>query len=162
MYILAIDPGTTQSAWVVLGNKGAIYHFGMEDNEVLVVHIRGMHPAGHLAIEMVQSYGMPVGKDVFETVLWTGRFIQAWGQSYTLIYRSQVKQALCYDSRAKDSNIRQAVINRYPGSGGGATPQIGTKEKPGPLYGIKRDIWSALAVGLTWLELHKKGRKKEK
>lgn len=34
----------------------------------------------------------------------------------------------------------------------GIDPQVGTKAKPGPLYGVKGHSWSALAVVLTGLE----------
>ncbi|KKK88550.1 hypothetical protein LCGC14_2742030, partial [marine sediment metagenome] len=109
----------------------------------------------HLAIEMVASYGMPVGATVFETCLWIGRFIQSWDDdiTYTKIYRkSDVCMTLCHTTRAKDSNIRQAIIDRYPATGGGKCPQIGIKSKPGPLYGVSKDIWSALAVAITYAE----------
>jgi len=64
---------------------------------------------------MIASYGMPVGREVFETCLWIGRFIECWCGPYTLVYRREVKSFLCADSRAKDSNVRQAVIDRYGG-----------------------------------------------
>jgi len=102
---------------------------------------------------MVASYGMAVGKDVFETALWTGRFIEAWGGPHTKVYRKDVKLTLCGNASAKDANIRQALIDRYPPTGGGRRPQTGTKAKPGPLYGVRRDIWQALAVAVTWVEL---------
>jgi hypothetical protein len=53
------------------------------------------------------------------------------------------------NQRAKDPNIRQALLDIFPGTGGGATPQIGTKAKPGPLYGVTSHAWSALAVAIT-------------
>ena len=68
------------------------------------------------------------------------------------VYRSEVKMKLCHSMRAKDGNIRQAIIDRYPATGGGAIPQIGTKNQPGPLYGISKDLWSALAVAITYEE----------
>jgi hypothetical protein len=40
--------------------------------------------------------------------------------------------------RAKDANIRQALIDKL-----GA---VGTKKAPGPLYGISGHLWAALAV----------------
>lgn len=59
--------------------------------------------------------------------------------------RRAVKLALCGDSRAKDANIRQALIDRFGGSAA-----IGRKAAPGPLYGISRDVWSALAIAVTY------------
>jgi hypothetical protein len=101
--------------------------------------------AGLLAVEMIASYGMPVGREVFETCLWIGRFIEAWGRQYQLIYRKDVKIFHCESVRATDANIRASLIDRF---GPGKVKAIGTKKAPGPLYGIKGDEWSALAVAL--------------
>ena len=99
-------------------------------------------------IEQVASYGMPVGEEVFETVFWSGRFAEAYGAARVKrMPRLKVKMHLCHDSRAKDGNIRQAVIDRF----GGASA-IGKKATPGPLYGVSGDVWAALALALTYAE----------
>jgi len=59
---------------------------------------------------------------------------------------------LCKNNRAKDANIRQALLDRFPATGGGKAPQIGTKKQPGPLYGVTSHLWSALAVAVTWAD----------
>ncbi|KVP90912.1 hypothetical protein WJ95_09470 [Burkholderia ubonensis] len=109
--------------------------------------------ADRLCIEMIASYGMAVGREVFETCVWIGRFQQAWRDpdSVKLIYRRDVKLHLCGTSNAKDPNVRQAVIDLFPREGGGKTPQIGTKGQPGPLYGVSSHAWPALAVAITAL-----------
>ncbi len=99
---------------------------------------------------MIACYGMAVGKSVFDTCVWIGRFIQAWHKDYTKIYRRDVKIFLCNSPRAKDGNVRQAIIDRYPPDGDGKIPQIGTKKKPGQLFGIHDDIWAALGVAMTF------------
>ena len=166
-HLLAIDPGPEHSACVVLDPETrAVRGFWLEQNEEVLkvwamaaeVNAAGFLPdehytGHHLAIEMVASFGMPVGESVFETCLWIGRFIEAWGGEYTKVYRKDVKLALCGSMRAKDANIRQALINRYEPTGGGMVPQVGTKSKPGPLHGFKADLWSALAVAHTWLDM---------
>jgi hypothetical protein len=157
MILLAIDPGPVRSAWVVL-HGDRILNRGIDENITVLDMLErwGGEHSDHLAIEMVACYGMAVGESIFETALWTGRFIERWGGSrYTKVKRLEVKMNLCHDSRAKDANIRRAILDRYPATGGGATPQVGTRGQPGPLYGVKRDMWSALAVGLTWLDAQK-------
>ena len=47
--------------------------------------------------------------------------------------------------RAKDSNIRQALLDLY---GGDKRKAIGIKAEPGPLYGIKSHMWAALGVAV--------------
>ncbi len=159
MRILAIDPGSEKSAYVVY-EDGKLNEFGILENGELLLNLKTF-PCKQLAIEMIASYGMPVGKDVFETCVWIGRFIDRWrcrgkAFSYTNIYRKKdVCMTLCHNTRAKDSNIRQAIIDRYPATGGGKCPQIGIKSKPGPLYGVSKDIWSALAVAITYSNLNK-------
>jgi len=95
---------------------------------------------------MVASYGMPVGKEVFETCVWIGRFMQVWHDpdAVRLIYRRDVKLHLCGSARAKDGNIRQALIDKLG-------PQ-GTKKAPGPTYGVKSHAWAALALAVTAAE----------
>ena len=141
MTVLAIDTGPTQSAWL-LWNGTQIVGMGIDPNDQVLTGVLPLHHAEHLAIEMVESFGMPVGKEVFETVYWIGRFVQAWNRPTTRISRMQAKMHLCHSARAKDSNIRQALVDLLG-------PQ-GTKSAPGATYGVKKDLWSALAVAVTW------------
>ena len=155
MRVMAVDPGTTKSAYVIYSH-GVIMESGIYSNEIML-SILSATQVDHLIIEMVACYGMPVGKEVFETCVWIGRFIERhrislFNSSFEFMYRKDVKMHLCNSMRAKDSNIRQAIIDHYPATGGGKTPQIGTKKQPGPLYGTKSDIWSALAVAITYWE----------
>jgi len=151
MKILAIDPGTTQSGWVLTEDQ-RVLESGISENLGILGIVRDQPRDGRrLAIEMIASYGMPVGKEVFETCLWIGRFMQVWHdpEAVTLVYRKDVKMHLCGSPRAKDPNVRQALIDLYEPTGGGKTPQIGTKGQPGPLYGVSSHAWPALGVALT-------------
>ena len=138
--ILAIDPGTTESAFILW--DGAIVETGMLSNEQLRFNLQQcdgpLWEIDECAIEMVASYGMPVGREVFETCVWIGRFIECCSTKPRLVYRKDVKIHLCGTPRAKDGNIRQALIDKY-----GAP---GTKAKPGATYGITGHLWAALAV----------------
>ena len=144
MMLLAIDPGPAQSAWVEYWN-GAVFGCGIVENDAILDRLRPLD--AELAIEGIACYGMPVGKETFDTCIWIGRFIQAHGGQHTLIYRPEIKHHLCRSARAKDANVRQSLIDRF---GPGKEKAIGTKKNPGPLYGIKSHCWSALAVGVTW------------
>lgn len=154
--ILAIDPGPTQSAYVLFDGARP-KKFAKVDNSTLLTIIRngtidGEHVSfmsTKLVVEQIAAMGMSVGAEVFETVFWSGRFIQAWGGSWDRIKRHEVKMHLCGNMRAKDGNIRQALIDRY---GPGKELAIGTKKTPGPLHGLSGDCWAALAVAITWQE----------
>lgn len=146
--ILAIDPGTTQSGFVFLDGQTVASSGVLPNREILEL----LAPyTGVVAIEMVASYGMAVGKEVFETVRWIGRMQQASKdpEAVRLVYRRDVKLHLCGNVRAKDPNIRQSLLDMFASTGGGKTPQIGTKGQPGPLYGVTSHAWSALAVAVT-------------
>ena len=149
--LLALDPGTHRSAWIALDlvtrrPKG----FGIARNEALLGRLRrGGRAFDLVVIEKVESFGMAVGAEVFETVFWSGRFAEAVDPTpVERIGRKAVKLTLCGTDRAKDPNVRQALIDRY----GGKERAVGTKASPGPLHGIVKDVWAALAVGVAWLE----------
>ncbi len=150
MRIWAIDPGTKESAFVRTGADGTIREAAKVDNDKLLSLVRGFrgNSGELLAVEVVASYGMTVGAEVFETCEFIGRLIEAWavhGGEYCRVFRREVKLHLCGVTNAKDSNIRQALVDLY----GGKDRAIGKKAAPGPLYGIKSDIWSALAIAVT-------------
>lgn len=147
MKLYAIDPGTEQSALVKIAHDGAITG-GICANAELLTALLSKDYTGvnaHLVIEKVESYGMAVGREVFDTVFWSGRFAQAWAMplvSWSMLPRREVKLHLCGSMRAKDSNIRQALIDRYGG-------KPATK-KGGPLHGISSHMWAALALAVTY------------
>jgi hypothetical protein len=142
--ILALDPGPEQTGWVVY-DGGRVESAGISPNQIMLerIFISRFPEDCALAIEMIASYGMPVGRETFETCVWVGRFIQAWPRpdEVRLIYRKDVKLELCGSAKAKDANIRQALIDRVG--------KPGTKKEPGPTYGVSGDMWAALGVAVV-------------
>lgn len=152
--MLAIDPGNISSAWCEYDFANGEAKFGKVNNQELRYMIRNgrFDHCETVVIEMVACYGMAVGKEVFETCVWIGRFEEIiFAQPNmlpTLMYRQSVKIHLCNSVKAKDSNIIQVVADRY----GGIKNCKGTKKNPGPLYGIAADMWQALALAITYAE----------
>lgn len=142
MTTLAVDPGTIQTAFVLWDGQQIIEADTIPNNQMLA-YLEKEHSQDTLCgIEMVESYGMAVGKEVFETVVWIGRFYQQATLSHflppQLVYRRYVKIHHCHDPRAKDTNIRQSLIDKY------GPP--GVKKSPGVTYGLVKHEWSAFAI----------------
>jgi len=83
---------------------------------------------------------------VFQTCVEIGRFREAAArhtgdENIQFVFRKDVKMHLCQSMRAKDGNIRQALLDRFG--------PVGTKKTPGPLFGVKSHVWAALAVAVT-------------
>lgn len=154
MRILAIDPGNVESAFVLYDTVQAqVVDKGKLPNDK-VMQVLKKHKCGDcidpicdlVVIEMVASYGMAVGATVFETCVWVGRFMQHFssaGFKVERIFRKDIKMHHCGSPRAKDSNIRQALIDKY-----GAP---GTKKTPNMIYAdseekMSKDKWAAFAI----------------
>lgn len=192
--ILAIDPGPTTSG-VVWWDHETGYVLAVDptfENERLRVELRdprafmyrlsGLALAGlesiegaHVVIEQVESFGMAVGVDVFETVWWAGRFFEAWitpgvrhRHEPRRMPRRTVKLALCGTSQAKDTNIRQALLDRYcEGSerlARGIAGKRATRNKPaveaviGRFAGVASHAWSAVALAVVYGDELRDGR----
>jgi hypothetical protein len=154
--ILAIDPGTTESGVCVMDNLKPIF-FSKMRNEQLLTNIE-KRAYDNVVIEMVASYGMPVGAEVFETCVWIGRFHQealTITDDITYITRNTVKHNICHSSKANDATIKQALVDRF--ARGQGNHGKGTKKAPGFFYGFKKDIWSAFALGVTYIDLKNRG-----
>lgn len=167
MRILAIDPGNVESGYAVINMPDfELLDFGKVNNNKLLDMIRDLEFGGwkksntyfkinHFAIEMIGNYGMPVGKDVFETCVWIGQFkeaLEAQGEIVNYIYRKDEKMTLCENMKAKDSNIRQALINRYAKHN--FKNGKGTQKNPDTFYGVANDVWQAIAVGVTYYDIN--------
>lgn len=148
--ILAIDPGPKESAYVLWDaeNKKVINKEYLA-NGILLSSIYYIE-ADYVVIEGVTNYGMPVGNNIFEMLLWVGRFYEAAKNNkniYTkpvpvIIYRNDIQIHFCNTKKASKSNVNMVLTNRFG--------KKGTKENPGILYGITYHIWDALALAVYW------------
>ncbi len=140
--IIGIDPGNTHSAAVVL-HHGQISpsHVYLPNEEFLVWLDVAASPSDTIVCEMIASYGMPVGREVFETCVFIGKLIERYPRILR-VTRTQVKSTICHSAKAKDSNIRQALLDTY------GPP--GTKNSRGQTYGLSGDKWAALAVATAY------------
>lgn len=144
MKIIAIDPGNQQSGYVLV-EDGKITDSGVIPNSDMLRLILLADPDWSLAIEWIQAMGMAVGKEVFETCLWVGRFVEAFGcGNVRLIPRGAIKLHHCGSARAKDGNIAQALKDKYG--------EKGTKKAPGYFFGVSSHAWQAFAVAAYVME----------
>lgn len=157
MKILSIDPGNTESSWLLYdadAGRPETWANKADNEDVLgvLMQYRFTAPPMLLAVEMVASYGMPVGREVFDTCVWIGRFIERWDGEYRRVYRKEVKYHLTNSIKSKDPHVRQALLDKF---GPGKDLAVGKKASPGPLYGLSGDGWASLGVAVTAAETEK-------
>jgi hypothetical protein len=146
--LIGIDPSPTVQSCVVWDRLSRrvleVRSFSFPEDQDQFLEWVGLMP---VAVEWIESYGMPVGKEVFQTVFQIGQ-IAGWLRrkgSVRLIPRKDVKLSLCGFSRAKDPNVRQSLLD--------AIGPVGTKKAPGPLYGVSSHYWAALGVAYVASEI---------
>lgn len=159
MIILALDVGTEQSGYCLMNSENyRPYEHGKMDNYDLLKKAVKMWLYDVLVYEEFQSYGMPIGKSTITSITWNGRFIEAaWdrGKPYFPIYRAEEKINLCGTMKAKDANLRQAMIDRFAEFD--FKNGKGTKDKQDWFYGFSKDAWSAAIIGVTFIDKLKNG-----
>ena len=140
MTTIGIDPGPREFSWVQWNGSRVVACGDCPNRNASALD---QNKGSVIAIEWIESFGMAVGREVFETVFSIGAMATAAANvcHVRLVPRRDVKLHLCASPRAKDGNIRQALIDRF-GS-------VGTKKNPGPLFGISNHRWAALAVAVT-------------
>lgn len=185
MKILAIDPGNKKSGWLlfepadVLGGLKLV-DFGISDNVTMRTSITS---ASQLIIETPKPQGMAMAAETMDTLIQIGRLVDRWvecrwlpPESWSYVFRQPVKLHLCGQARAKDKNVRQALIDRFGGNtvavGGVKCPRChgkgwcgrgrpvceecggqGWESPPGPLKGVSSHVWPALALACWWVDV---------
>lgn len=158
MMIFAIDPGSTMSAYCMMGEDALPIAFDKVPNLDIVALLRYYGKCNPtVVIERVASYGMPVGREVFDTCEWIGRYTQVakdLALDVEFILRQEEKLHICKSPKANDATIRRALIDRF------ATHDFktgkGNSRNPDFFYGFKADCWSAFAVAVSFLCKHNK------
>ena len=95
-----------------------------------------------LAIEYMEKQGKRrvVGRSVFDTLCWIGRFIEIWEGPYLLLMRRAIRAHIGGSARATGPDVLRAL-----------------KERVGPKWATSPHLWSALAVALTAHEAPERG-----
>lgn len=140
--VVGIDPGTYESAAVKIRFNNLsceISDLIYADNTAVLEKLKDMtHDCDLVTIEMISSRGAPVGKSVFLTCLWIGRFMEhvANLQSIHFLSRPEVNYLMCGRRTVSDSIIRNKLINTY-------AEKFNDTQR---LRDIKYDLWLALAA----------------
>ena len=145
--ILAIDPGPTMSAYVVLASDGQpIVTAKLPNAEVLAIAAQWR---GDVTVIEWITVASVAGAEVYKTCRWIGRFEQASGVPVLLLARASVLLHFFGKRNVKsaDALIRRTMLDRYGGDGA-----KGVKAPPGPLYGFHADCWQALGVAVAYAE----------
>ena len=152
MKIFGVDPGTSESGYVVYDTETEdIISFGKIDNDALLkIIVENPDEADVMAIEIITSYGQRVGKETFQTCFFIGKCMQGFRKKHYRIKRVDEKKYICGTGAAKDSGIRQELLDRFE------PDLIAGKRPKGKLKGFKADIYSALAVAITCEEQYLK------
>ena len=183
---IAIDPGNKVSGWIAYhahehpnpDEPGGIHiaKHGVWSNKYLRKLLNLLRNEwavrdGYVAIEKPFASGMLASNELFDTCMEIGRFKQTWLNDKTFheVNRRDVKLHICGQARAKDPNVRQALIDRFGGKdkafggikckkckgkgwAGRGRPTCdecdGDKweHPPGPLFGVASHVWAALGI----------------
>lgn len=181
MKFLAIDPGTIQSAYVVLDDAYQILSADKVVNSVILDIIAETPGLDRVVIEDMEprytsgdrsAAGAVMGTSTIQTLKWMGQFERQAtlrGLPVGWICRRDERSALIPTKKNglpplppgapahADGQIRAALIQRFARYD--TATGKGTKKEPDTFYGFAGDMWQAMAVGVTWLD-REKGRAK--
>lgn len=166
--ILAIDPGTTQSAYCMMRPDYSIISAAKVGNDDVLKLVK-VGEYDELVIEYMEARHVQngvIGAETYDTCYWIGRYKQAAidrGKPVNRVYRADERKRLVPTKKNKlpphpptvgqsaDAQIRATLIRRFAkhdfknGKGKAACKDT--------FYGFHADMWSACAVGVviwTW------------
>lgn len=155
MKILSLDVGTTETGYCYTDDY-EIIEFGKIDNNELLEKVK-TYDYKLLVYEEFASYGMAIGQSTIKSITWNGRYMQTAldrNIPVSYVFRKDEKINLCGSMKAKDSNIRQALIDRFAKFD--FKNGKGTKKNPDYFYGFSKDMWSAYCICVTWLDMNRR------
>ena len=166
---LCFDPGTFKTGWVIFDpHAETVLDAGWDKNDdaIEVTECMGFHD--RIIMETFAAQGMPLGSSSLETVRFEGMLIERAAASRQIVVdritRREIKLTLCGTSRAKDQNVRAALVDLYASDWVSIGNGLGVKSNPSPLAklrackGAAAHTFAALAVATAWRAEHWSGR----
>jgi hypothetical protein len=154
--ILAIDTGTSETGYCLIGEDYTPQEFGKVANETMLTIIETFclgYSDPTIVVEDFESFGQGLSPYLKTAIEWNGRFIQAahsLGVSAERVTRREEKKHLLGGIKGNDKNIKYPLIERFAKFD--LKTGKGTKKNPDFFYGFAADVWSAFAVGVTFLD----------
>lgn len=136
MIIAGIDPGPITSGFCVWDTSNQKIVFAGKDvvNQDIGNICYGVEA---YIIEDIKSYGMAVGESVFSTCKQIGEMLYRL-DNIEACYKRDVQLHFCNTTKAKDTNIKRVLLDRFG--------EKGTKAYPGITYGLSSHAWDAFAM----------------
>ena len=157
MNVVAFDVGTTETAFAIMTDQYELLDFGKVPNDYLL-ELKTIFSYDVFVYEKFMSYGMTIGQTTIDSIEWNGRYkqraIDVGCKKIVALPRKEVKINLCGTMKAKDTNIRQALIDRFAKFD--FKNGKGTKNNRDVFYGVSADCWSSIALCVTYLDLSKR------
>ena len=152
MKIFGIDPGPEISAGVLWDTElNRVMGATQTENDLFRMAAKIEWKEGNFnvaVIEDVAFYGKVLNRSTFETLKFIGRLQEIFAPYCQFVYFPDYALHFCNSRRGvKTSQINAVLTDRFGGKG--------TQKNPGPLYGIKEHMWSALAVAVYWADLNR-------
>lgn len=157
MRVLSVDAGNIQSAYIIFcTEQKRVVQKGFLENEQFIEEILNSS-FDEVAIEKIVSLGAVIGSSTLDTAYTNGRIYEAiktkFGIISNLYSRIDIKMHLCFTTRAKDANVRQALVNKFGDSSTKKNPHNTFNELEDKIY-FGGHFWSCLAIACYHIEPH--------
>lgn len=162
-YVVAIDPGTTESGVCLVRTEDAkpLWCAKLKNEDVyeaVITELEDQWIESWQVILVIERMYNPkaASSHVFLTCEWIGRFdilfnLLSLKQGTEYVYRYEEYRSLCGKEYARnDKGIKSALVDRF--AYGQSNYGKGTKKDPGWFYGFSADAWSAYAIAVTYLD----------
>lgn len=152
MKILGLDPGSSESAFVIWDTElEEILNHSIPNNyllEKLLEEEKLVNQGDVVIIEMFQNFGKKAnaGASIFYSCIFIGKVLKICERlkvKTVLIPRKTIVSHHTRTVTSSDSTVRRVMLQKFP---------KGTAKKPGVSYGLKEDEWQALAAVSYYLE----------
>jgi len=138
-YILGIDPGPVESAYVCVSDDQKVLFADKVGNDLLIARLKDRSQRAylprHVAIESIKSFGKRVGAETFETCRMEGRILQLCADLKIPCFqygRMKYGKTLIGEGTViNDTLLRRALLLRFGGDGETVSDEVIPDGEPG-------------------------------